>query len=574
MSGCAETEQVGNVTSGQGDSSPFFGGTDVVSMEDAGVADSEAAQTDALKGCDCPPTMHCDKENSCVADVCTKGTTTCASPTALKVCAGDGSTYEEIACTDGQICETGECKAPICEPNEPDGCDGFDQRFCNSLGTGYFSLPCGGGEVCDGGQCKPVAPNIILMVDTSGSMNWLVDGTSPDTCFGGACPPWNFPNCENPNAPKTRLGLVKKALQNVVSSEASANIRLALQRFPQIPFSEDDFFGFPPSCEGGYWEYSPGITMTGDTNQKTTSLGSWFTQGIDEILAFPFSSAGATSLDELGLWFDFSEGVAATQGTCWDSSQCAGGPCMNGSCHFFTNPELRAVGGTPIGKSLFYAGEYLKHFVLVQGKACQDTVDCGSPNHTCVDGACHDPFAECRPNVIIAFTDGEETENVHITDFFHPRVQAKRMFFGLGCEADADCLNNATCVEGICRPPAGTLDEEALTCETGGLPCATSADCPDPCATFGGCKGECLPTAVHVVDTLTDANVVRDWSGNPVQVMVNVVDASGKQGANELVARYGGGKHFSVDLDDPNALVQTFGTLLGDAKTGAACGGN
>ena len=89
--------------------------------------------------------MHCDKENSCVADVCTKGTTTCASPTALKVCAGDGSTYEEIACTDGQICETGECKAPICEPNEPDGCDGFDQRFCNSLGTGYFSLPCGGG---------------------------------------------------------------------------------------------------------------------------------------------------------------------------------------------------------------------------------------------------------------------------------------------------------------------------------------------------------------------------------------------------------------------------------------------
>jgi len=215
----------------------------------------------------------------------------------------------------------------------------------------------------------------------------------------------------------------------------------------------------------------------------------------------------------------------------------------------------------------------LKHFVLVQGKACQDTVDCGSPNHTCVDGACYDPFAECRPNVIIAFTDGDETENVHINDFFHPRVQAKRMHYGLGCSDDADCLSGAFCLEGICRPPVGIVDEEALTCETGGLPCASTADCPDPCATFGGCQGECLPTGVKVVDNMTNANVIRDWSGNPVTVTVNVVDASGKIGANELVARYGGGKHFSVNLDDPNDLVDTFGSLLGDAKSGASCGG-
>jgi hypothetical protein len=570
MAGCSDSTEAG-VGPGQSDSNVFFGGKDTTSIDAVDLAEASMGP-ETTEGCDCPPKMHCNADDLCESDVCSKGQTTCASPTSLKLCAADGSGFEESACPNGQICETGECKAPICQPNEPDGCEGYDQRFCNSLGTGYFALPCGGGKVCEAGECKPVAPNIIMMVDTSGSMNWLVNGTKPNECFGGNCPPWTFPSCEDPVAPKTRLGLVKAALQAVVASESAANLRLALQRFPQIPFTEDDFFGLAPTCEGGYWEYTPGIVMTGDNNQKTTQLGSWFTQAIDEIVPFPFSSAGATNLQELAKWFDFNESIAPTQGSCWDSNQCGGGPCIGGSCQFFTNPELRAVGATPIGKSLFYAGEYLKHFVLVEGKACQDTVDCGSPHHTCVDGACHDPFAECRPNVIIAFTDGAETENVHINDFFHPRVQAKRMQFGLGCKADEDCLSGAFCLEGVCRPPAGVVDEEALTCETGGLSCNSTWDCPDPCATFGGCQGECLPTAVQVVDNLTDANVLRDWSGNPVTVKVNIVDASGQIGANELVARYGGGKHFSVNLDDPNELVNTFGSLLGDAKSGAACG--
>jgi len=570
--------------SDSGDSTTTDGGSDLVllfpgsdtgaeTQEDAAPESDTDLGQEATEGCQCPPPSTCDDHGDCVSG-CAFEPTTCASTTSLKVCVDDGASFEEVPCPGDQVCEAGVCTKPLCEANEVVGCDGFDKEICNSIGTGTFTIPCGGGMVCDAGECKPVAPNIIMLVDTSGSMNWMSNGKGPDDCFGGNCPPWNFPNCDSSDNPKTRLGLVKAALQNIVGSDVADDLRLALQRFPQVPFTDDDFFGFGPVCEGGYWEYSPGIVMTGDGNQKKTQLGSWFTQGIDEILPVPFPSSGATDLAVLGQWFDFTETVGATAGSCWDADQCGGGPCLDGKCHFYSNPELRAVGATPIGKSLFYAGEYLRHFVLVQGKSCQDDVDCGSPHHTCVDGACHDPFAECRPNVVIAFTDGAETQNVHIDDFFHPRVQAKRMHYGLGCDGDSDCLADATCVGSICRPPEGVLNEAALACETGGLPCGVTADCPDPCETFGGCQGYCLPAGVDVVDNVFDANVATDWSGNPVSVTIHVVDASGVPGANLLVARYGGGQHFSVDLEDPDALVSTFGTLLGDAKSGASCGGD
>ena len=188
-----------------------------------------------------------------------------------------------------------------------------------------------------------------------------------------------------------------------------------------------------------------------------------------------------------------------------------------------------------------------------------------------MNGACHDPYHDCRPTVIIAFTDGEETENVHIDDFFHPRVQAKRFYFGLGCTGDADCLSGATCVEGRCTPPPGVVDEEALVCESAGTPCTQMSDCPDPCANWGGCQAGCLPAGINLVDNL-GANHLTNYLGQPVSVSVNIVDASGVPGANKLVAAYGGGVHFSVDLSDPEALVNTFGTLLGDTKSGFNCG--
>jgi len=381
----------------------------------------------------------------------------------------------------------------------------------------------------------------------------------------------------------TRLGKVKKVLGELVDSDAAQDVQLALQRFPQIPFTETFY---PAQCSPdattgyymGYWEavasfggLLPAFLMSGDDDSYTPAHGGWFTQGVDEIIAFPFSTSGATDLDMLGKWFDFHVAVESTGNICPFNGPCTGGPCLAGECYTNGNPELRAGGGPPLGKSLFYAGEYFRHFVLVEGKSCQSTTDCGSPNYLCQDGYCHDPHAECRPNVIIAFTDGDETQNVHLTDFFHPRVQAKRFRYGLGCSAGSECGPDAQCVMGICRPPADVIDENALACEIGETPCTSVADCPDPCASWGGCQGLCIPAAVNL-DVGAGANRLRDLAGNPLSLTVHLVDASGIPGTNQLIAAYGGGQHFSVDLNDPEALLQTFGTLLGDAKYGFSCG--
>jgi hypothetical protein len=427
-----------------------------------------------------------------------------------------------------------------------------------------------------------VPPNILFLVDTSGSMNWMPNGTAPEDCLGANCPIWSMPDCDNGAIPFTRLGKVKEAMRAVLASEGVGDMRLALQRFAQTPLSESLY---DLDCYGGYWRPAGDFgleigLMTGDVdpNQHLAPAFGWFGQHLDEILPVPFPEAGPTDLDALGLWLDDVETVTMTGQSCNQADECNGGPCLRTSglfsynCAQLQNPELRATGGTPLGKSLFYAGEYLRSFVFVEGKACIIDSDCGSSNHTCVSGACHDPFAECRPTAIIAFTDGQETENVHIDDFFHPRVQAKRLHFGLGCQSDEDCLSGATCDGTRCVPPAGSIDEAAMICETGGTPCTGTSDCLDPCATWTGCQGYCTPAKVNVTDG-NGADHIFSHAGAPRPVTVHVVDASGMPGANEYVAGYGGGSHFSVDLADPETLVSTVNEIIGDTKSAGPCGG-
>ncbi len=533
----------------------------------------------------CPNGTHMGTNGLCTQDVCSPATSTCADLQTMKVCNDDGSAFEEIPCPTDQICHLGTCWAPICTPGEQSTvCDGSNILNCNSLGTEWVPYPCAAGEACRDGECKPVSPNILFLVDTSGSMNWLPDGTSANSCFGSGCPVWNFPNCDNDPVPLTRLGKVKEALRAVLASEGIGDMRLALQRFAQSPISENsDSVG----CSGGYWVPSDETgdeagLMTGD-NDSTIHLApadGWFGQHLDEILSVPFPETGATDLDALAVWLDNIETVNETNTSCSNASQCNGGPCLSDGAFLFpsyncaeiTNPELRAKGGTPLGKSLFYAGEYLRNFAFVEGKACVVDTDCGSSNHTCVGGACHDLFAECRPTVIIAFTDGQETENVHIDDFFHPRVQAKRLHYGLGCQSDDDCLSGATCDGTRCVPPPGVVDETASICETGGTPCTSTSDCPDPCETWAECQGDCTPAQVDVTDG-NGADHLFSHAGTMRAVTIHVVDASGIPGANEDVAAYGGGSHFSVDLTDPETLVNTVNEIIGDTKSAGPCGG-
>jgi hypothetical protein len=523
--------------------------------------------------CQCQGPTHCNEEGACAQDLCEKGATTCANLTSQQHCDADGSSATVESCFPGQVCSGGDCVDPICEPNSLGGCDGTGWLACNSLGTAWVTYTCPLDSPCQAGACRPVEPNVLLLIDTSGSMNWKTNGESVQPCVGVDCDAsWSFPNCDDPQDPVTRLGRVKQALNTVVQSEAAGGVRLALQRFPQRPFEPDaGFFGGAsgaPECDGGYWVSTDEAMITGDEGQHFTSLDSWFGANLSEVLLYPFEDA--TNLGILAQWFDFKVETVTTETPCEDASVCAGGPCVLERCLTTTNPELRGGGPTPIGKSLFYAGEYLRHTVLIEGKQCITDDTCGSPHHSCEDGVCHDPYGHCRDHIIIVFTDGAETRNVATSDFFNPRVQAKRLHFGLGCSADTECLSGATCVDGVCRAPGAVADASALICDAGEVPCTSDNQCEDPCENWGDCPGGCAPTEPLMISD-QGAQHLTDQQGNPVSVRVHVVDASGIAGNNSLVATFGGGQYFDVNLDNPEELVASVYEILGDTKDTTPC---
>lgn len=457
--------------------------------------------------------------------------------------------------TTGEVCTEDACGSPVCEPGAVDGCEGGQVRVCDALGSSWSTRPCPRGQGCVVDQCEPVVPNVLLLVDTSSSMNWTPGGVQPSDCSGASCPsPWLYPACDDPEEPTTRLGKVKRALTEILASESATALSLALQRFPQ-----EIYTALPPDCEGGYW--SGNSRVAGDEDFHRLG-GPWLAQHLPEIVLVPFARTGRTDPAEIAAWFDFEEVLTETSATCSVNAECDHTPCLDGRCMAFANPELLGMGLTPFGKSLFYAGEYFRNFVLVEGKACTATPDCGSANYQCVDGACHDPLRSCRPNVIIAFTDGEETEHFYTDDFFHPRVQAKRLHFGLGCASNTDCAAGATCSDSLCRPPEGVVDEAELVCDANDIPCSDNSEC-------SGFR--CLPAGLDFADAGGEDHL-EDANGDLLSLTVHVVDASNVPGANRLVAAYGGGRHFSVDLEDPGALFDSFATLFGDAKASAACG--
>ena len=178
-------------------------------------------------------------------------------------------------------------------------------------------------------------------------------------------------------------------------------------------------------------------------------------------------------------WVDFDEVYDISETECTLSLNCpseAGKAwCIGQKCAVLVEPELHATGGTPLGRSLFYAGEILRHLVVAEGRPCSADSDCGSPHYTCVEGACRDPYRACRPNLIVMFTDGGESFDNFPETFFHPQVQAKRLHYGLGCTSDADCLNGAACVSGICELPEVVPSQ---VCHLTDVPCSSNLDCP------------------------------------------------------------------------------------------------
>ena len=58
---------------------------------------------------------------------------------------------------------------------------------------------------------------------------------------------------------------------------------------------------------------------------------------------------------------------------------------------------------------------------MVEGRDCEQDVDCGSQDYVCVDGTCTDPLNHCRPNLLLVFTDGREHQSTH-----RPVLQSSR----------------------------------------------------------------------------------------------------------------------------------------------------
>ena len=454
-----------------------------------------------------------------------------------------------------------------CDPAAAPVCNGRWRRVCRPDGSGYDNESCEEGAVCRDGGCVSVRANIIMMVDTSSSMNQLIaDGQEPADCQGDACPPWDFPQCDDPEAPKTRLGRVKTALRSVVTSDAALEARVALQRFPQTE-GLHPIPGLMPNCRFGWYANHDGITRHNEEKAVERGL---MDQYLTEVIPVPIGADGETDVDGILEHIDFIEGVRPTGADCRVHRDCPGGFCFEGGCQEHTDPELRGVGLTPLGQSLFYAGEYFRHYVVKQGQACAQDTDCGSADYSCRDGRCNDPLFACRPNVVVLFSDGHETEYDEADSFFNPRIQAKRLHYGLGCAEDADCLNEAACVGAVCALPGGPAPE--TVCMGSDRPCQEDAECPTYRCGFGmpNCPGMCAPAGLDYVDA-DGQNVVKNSVGTAFSLTIHVVDASGDPDGNSLLALAGGGTHSTVDFADPNALIERFHTLIGDKPDVSAC---
>jgi len=275
-------------------------------------------------------------------------------------------------------------------------------------------------------------------------------------------------------------------------------------------------------------------------------------------------------VEEMLRWLDFREAVSDNGVACDLNRDCPGGFCMNDVCHDHDDPELRAMAGTPLGQGLFYAGEFFRHYVVREGHPCAADADCGSPDYHCAEGVCHDPFLACRANVVVVFSDGAETENDEATDFFNPRVQAKRLHYGLGCEGPDDCLSGAACNGGLCVAPGPAFPDRV--CRQSDRVCQADDECPEWACQLGrvDCPGECIAGG-FAYDDEAGFDLARNAAGVPVRVTVHVVDASGAPDGNSLLALAGGGTHTAVDFADPEALVERFVSLVSRKPDVSAC---
>ncbi len=448
-------------------------------------------------------------------------------------------------------------------------CGGVELDTCVPAGDGWVRLACFPGTACVDGSCQPIGSNLVLIFDTSGSMSATVGGR--------ACGKTSFPNCD-PAKGCSRMDVSKVVFREALKKIDGARVSMALFRFPSGLNSPPS-----PDCVEGHQVGSH--HMSGDPgSQAVTAVTKWYWSALHEVMAVPFprTPAEATSRGkELTRWMDGVESIKSTGASCAGAQShkgcvavaaCGKGACCAQGCIESVEPELRASGGTPIGKTLFYVGEYLRHRVVVDGAACTVDGDCGTPHHRCLQQRCVDPARHCRDTVVVLFTDGGQDSDP--TDFFSPLPMAKRLGYGLACSGDGDCVGGAVCDAGRCLPKSAT----GLRCLATGAACQPGAPVGDPlhCPTLPGVGSHCLPesTAQQTASAGVAAhNVLRAPDGKPFGVRLVAVDVSGEASLFQSfdLATAAGGRVLTADTADPAAFLATLNAAL-DLKNSKACG--
>lgn len=578
----------------------------------------------------CPQPQFC-LEQTCVDDVCKPGTTRCYGTFEVSMCAANGGAWLPSLCPQGQLCAEGKCRPLPCKPGAL-RCDGANVVRCRDDGTGeevdedcaqtdriclgghceakackagaiicadthtslvcedadkgYKPSACDDGNACtfdlcepgvgcthpgkpDGmacgaetwcmvGQCTNITNNLIVIFDTSGSMKTKVPGK--------ICYDQSWPVCIAPNQACDRMGVSKNIFAKAFATIDPKRTKLAMFRFPQVWLSPEaktspkpPFWKPPVACaNGNYLGYS---TMTGHTAEETVGPEtSWYWDNLDEVLCVPYPVT--------------PDHDPSAEITAW----------MDGEETYGSDPELRAIGGTPIGRTLFYAGEYLRNRVVIDGLPCSQTVDCKNSNYICDAGACRDPARACRQTTIVVFTDGGE-EN-YADKLFSPWVQAKRLAYGLRCKADADCVGGARCVCPPTQPGCSAAQLECLpeSLDTGFYCRETMAAClptakegsPGYCKKKNG-QNQCVPDPIVGVGAEADVfahNVLRSPDGVPFSARIHVIDISNDGNGVERsgnLARSGGGLLLAPDGADENAFLASVVKSF-DVAPKAACG--
>jgi hypothetical protein len=229
-----------------------------------------------------------------------------------------------------------------------------------------------------------IKPKILIIFDTSGSMLSSEKDGSPLCNNGGT---------------SSYVYQLKTALFDSLLGMGTQEVEFALATFPQIVDPT-----MTPACPEGHYKHdansasSPYPNREGckitthdpatQTSAKCSVAGTcpWYGQLKQEVLKVPFGEP----VEKILYYFDQKE----------DSDALAP----------LDNPEVRAFGWTPLGKSLFYSYGYFDQEVVLPST---------------------DYRKACERLVIAFFTDGEETCN-NSGDTFFPTTWASKIHNELG----------------------------------------------------------------------------------------------------------------------------------------------